>query len=388
MKGPTTTFRSAAAALLAAALAPAAAPAQRAPAHDYRVLVAAEARDEISRVRFGPGGTTVERTFAIGVNLVEPDGPHGVAVAPDGRHYYVTTGHGTPFGYLWKYDAADDRLVGRVMLGDFPASLQVSPDGAWVYVVNFSLYGEMVPSSVSVVDAAEMVEVARIDTCVMPHGSRFSADGARHYSACMMDDLLVEIDTRTLEVSRHFLLTAGAERGMQGAPGGGHDAHGGHGGHGMEAPAAESTRCSPTWAQPSPDGTRVWVACNATSELVEVDAGRWTVVRRIPAGEGVYNLAVTRDGRRLVATNKRGRSVSVFDTGSGRELARIATTRPVVHGVALSSDDRYAFVSVEGVGSEPGTVEVIDLAALRQVGSADVGQMAGGIDFLAMEPRP
>jgi DNA-binding beta-propeller fold protein YncE len=183
-------------------------------------------------------------------------------------------------------------------------------------------------------------------------------------------------------------VAAGAERGMQGAPGGGHDAHGGHGGHGMEAPAAESTRCSPTWAQPSPDGTRVWVACNATSELVEVDAGRWTVVRRIPAGEGVYNLAVTRDGRRLVATNKRGRSVSVFDTGSGRELARIATTRPVVHGVALSSDDRYAFVSVEGVGSEPGTVEVIDLAALRQVGSADVGQMAGGIDFLAMEPRP
>lgn len=362
------------AALLAAALL--AAPALGAqPSADYVVLVAAEGRDEISRVRFGAGGATVERTFGIGINPVEPDGPHGIAVAPDGRHYYVTTGHGTPFGYLWKYAAADDRLVGRVMLGDFPATLQVSPDGAWVYVVNFALYAEMGPSSVSVVDAAEMVEVARIRTCAMPHGSRFAPGGAKHYSACMMDDLLVEIDTRTLAVSRHFRLTPGAERGMAGAPAAEH-VH----------PAAEGA-CSPTWAEPSADGRRVWVACNASSELVEIDVEEWSLVRRLPAGEGVYNLAATRDGRRLVATNKRGQSVSVFETSSGRELARIATRRPVVHGVVVSPDGRYAFVSVEGIGAEPGTVEVIDLRTLRSVATAEVGQMAGGIDLLAVEPR-
>ena len=362
------------AALLAAALL--AAPGLAAqPAADYVVLVAAEARDEIARVRFGPGGTKVERTFSIGINPVEPDGPHGIAVAPDGRYYYVTTGHGTPFGSLWKYAAEDDRLVGRVMLGDFPATLQVSPDGAWVYVVNFALYAEMGPSSVSVVDAEEMVEVARVRTCAMPHGSRFAPGGAKHYSACMMDDLLVEIDTRTLEISRHFRLTRGAERGMPGAPAAGH-AH----------PVAEDA-CSPTWAQPSADGRRIWVACSASSELVEIDVAAWTLVRRIPAGEGVYNLAVTGDGRRLVATNKRGQSVSVFDAASGRELARIATRRPVVHGVVVSPDDRYAFVSVEGIGAEPGTVEMIDLRTLRPVVTAEVGQMAGGIDVLAVEPR-
>lgn len=368
-------------ALAAALAAPAAA--QAGPGRNYVVVVAAEARDEIARVRFGPGGTEVERTLAVGMNLVEPDGPHGVAVAPDGRHYYVTTGHGTPYGYLWKHRASDDRVVGRVMLGEFPATAQVSPDGAWVYVANFALYGEMRPSSVSVVDAEAMVEVARLETCTMPHGSRFDPRGTRHYSACMMDDLLVEIDTETLEVARHFRVTPGAERGMRGAPG-----DGGHAGHGMQAAPAAATACSPTWAQPSADGRRVWVACNRTSELVEIDVERWEMVRRIPAGEGVYNLAVTGDGRRLVATNKRGRSVSVFDTRSGRELARIATGRPVVHGVVVSPDDRYAFVSVEGIGSEPGTVEVIDLRTLRIVGSAEVGQMAGGIDFLAMEPAP
>jgi DNA-binding beta-propeller fold protein YncE len=120
----------------------------------------------------------LENTAPIGMFPVTMEGPHGIQVSPRGDHFYVTTGHGTPFGYLWKYAAADDRLVGRVMLGDFPATAQVSPDGAWVYVVNFNLYGEMVPSSVSVVDAEAMVEVARLTTCVMPHGSRFNA--ARH----------------------------------------------------------------------------------------------------------------------------------------------------------------------------------------------------------------
>ena len=148
----------------------------------------------------------------------------------------------------------------------------------------------------------------------------------------------------------------------------------------MDAPKPGNVTCSPTWAQPTPDGRRVFVACNKTGDIAEIDVDRWTLTRRIPAGDGVYNLAVTHDGKRLVATNKRGQSVSVFDAASGKELKRLPTRRKVVHGVAITADDRYAFVSVEGVGSEPGTVEVIDLRALATVGTVDVGPMAGGID--------
>jgi DNA-binding beta-propeller fold protein YncE len=144
--------------------------------------------------------------------------------------------------------------------------------------------------------------------------------------------------------------------------------------------------CSPTWVQPSPDGTRIYVACNKSSDIVEIDAGSWQMTRRIPAGDGVYNLAATHDGKRLVATNKRGNSTSIIDIAAGTELARIPTTRRVVHGVAVSSDDRYAFISQEGVGSEPGTVDVIDLRALKKVASIDVGQQAGGIDFWKVAP--
>jgi DNA-binding beta-propeller fold protein YncE len=367
------------------------------PERDYTVLVASEAVDLITRITFGPGaGPTMAKvveTTKVGINPMDPDGPHGLGLAPNGQFYYVSTAHGVPYGYLWKIDAKTNDVLGNVELGNFPATLQVTPDGGFVYVVNFNLHGEMVPSSVSVVSTDPFIEVARIETCTMPHGSRLNAAGTKHYSACMMDDMLVEIDTRELAVSRHFVLKKRQERGVAGAPraGTGNREPGtDHGGHGMEPPKPGDVSCSPTWAQPSADGRSVFVACNKANDIVEIDAASWTMKRRIPAGDGVYNLAVTHDGKLLVGTNKRGKSISVIDIASGRELARIPTQRRVVHGVAISGDDRYAFISVEGVGSEPGTVEMIDLRTLVRVASADVGQMAGGIDVVgpALQARP
>ncbi len=360
-----------------------------APERDYLVLVASESVDRVALVRFGPTGARVERERYVGWSPMEVAGPHGVAVSPDRAFYYVTTAHGTPFGRLTKFSMVTDNAEGSVMLGHFPATAQVSPDGSLIFVVNFNLHGEMEPSDVSVVSAAEMIEIARIRTCTMPHGSRMNGDGTRHYSACMMDEELVEIDASTLTVSRHFFLTKGKEMGMSGSPPTrGANALAGHdmGGHGMEPPKPGDASCSPTWAQPSRDGARVWVACNKSSEIVEIDAKSWTLARRIPAGPGVYNLALTNDGARLIATNKRDASISVFDIRSGKELARIPTTRKVVHGIAVSDDDRYAFISVEGMGSEPGTVDVIDLRSLTKVASVEVGQQAGGIDFVRSEP--
>ena len=54
----------------------------------------------------------------------------------------------------------------------------------------------------------------------------------------------------------------------------------------------------------------------------------------------------------------------------------------------ISPDSRYAFVTLEGVGAEPGTVDVVDLGALSRVASVDVGQQAGGIDFWKTEAPP
>lgn len=370
---------------LAAALlgvAPGAAAAQEGRVDQHYVYVAAESDDEVSLVRFDGERAEVVRTTTVGLYPLETDGPHGVAVAPDGGHWFVSLAHGLPFGHLHKYTTGDDRRVGEVELGLFPASMQVARSGL-VFVVNFNLHGDPVPSSVSVVEAEAMAELARIPTCAMPHGSRLTADGLRHYSTCMMDDQLVEIDTRALEVRRRLFLLPGRERaldpGVTEALGGTHAAA--HGSPG-------ETRCGPTWAHPEPEGAFVYVACNRNREVLEVDAAAWTVRRRFATGAGPYNLDVTPDGRLLVVTYKGAQAVGVWDLESGEELAAIPTLRRLPHGIALTPDSRYAFISVEGVGGEPGTVEVIDLLELRRQAAVEVGKQAGGIAVWKSVPTP
>lgn len=358
--------------------------AQTKPDKDYFVYVLSEAADKIALVRFGPEGISVDHQIDTGDMPVDIDGPHGIVVSPDRQFYFVSIAHGRPYGTVWKYSTKNDTVLGKVTLGYFPATMDVTPDGNFLFVVNFNLHGDMVPSSVSVVSTQTMIEVARIPTCTMPHGSRLNAQGTKQYSACMMDDMLVEIDTRTLKAARHFIVTKGREKGLDGPPKKevtSTSMHSMHGGHGSEAPKPGDVSCSPTWAEPSIDGASIFVACNASSEIVEVNANTWQLVRRISARPGVYNLDITHDGQRLIATNKRDQSVSIYDLKSGRELARIPTKRKVLHGVVVTPDDRYAFITVEGVGSEPGTVEVIDLAALKTVATLDVAAGAAGIDF-------
>ena len=374
------------------ALYPSSTQSQTKPDKDYLVYVLSEGADKIALIRFGPAGARVDRQVDTGDMPVDIDGPHGIVLSPDRQFYYVTLAHGRPFGSVWKYSTKDDTRLGKATLGLFPATLDISPDGDFLFVVNFNLHGDMTPSTVSVVSTQTMTEVARIQTCTMPHGSRLNPQGTKQYSACMMDDMLVEIDTRTLKATRHFIVTTNQEKGLTGPPQprttqSRHSMHA-NAGHGSEPPKPGDKSCSPTWAEPSSDGSSIYVACNGSSEIVEVNANTWMLVRRIPARPGVYNLDVTHDGSRLIATNKRDQSVSIYDLKTGKELVRLPTKRKVLHGVVVSPDDRYAFVTVEGVGSEPGTVEVIDLVVMKTVATVDVAQGAAGIDFYKMAETP
>ncbi|MDH3735097.1 MAG: YncE family protein [Gemmatimonadota bacterium] len=361
--------------LLAAPAATSAQDAGASGARSYYVYVAAESEDRVDIVRFRGGSATLVDSISVGRFPTEIDGPHGLAVDPSGERWYLTLAHGNPFGSVVGYSTETNRPEGSVTLGMFPATMQVTPAGL-LFAVNFNLHGDHVPSSVSVVDVQSMIEIAQVETCTMPHGSRLTRDGARHYSACMMDDMLVEIDALRLEVSRRMYLGPENERDWpaddSSSPKSAHE--------GMDMPV-----CSPTWAQPSIDGSRIYVACNKNAEVLEIDSKEWRVTRRFETGPGPYNLDVTPDGRRLVVTYKGGQATGVWDLETGREHARIANSRRLPHGIAVTPDSRFAFITVEGVGGEPGTVDVIDLERGELVSSADVGKQAGGVAFWKVE---
>lgn len=342
------------------------------PSATYWAYVANESSDLVSRVRFGPDGLVEEKTIPVGVMPADLDGAHGLTVGPDG-HWYVSLAHGTPYGSVWKFSAGADEHRGAAQAGLFPASMAVTPDGAMLFVVNFNLHGNHVPSSVSVIFTPTMQEVTQIETCVMPHGGRVNRAGTRHYSACMMSDQLVEIATERLAVRRRLLLTPGHEHVLEphAADAKSHMAHG--------------EVCSPTWVTVSPDDEYLYVPCNKRGEVLEIDAESLEITRRLQTGAGPYNADVSPDGRYLVVTLKASQGVAVFERTSGAEV-RLRTSQPITHGVAITPDSRYALITNEAIGATRGTVDVIDLAAKRIVASGPVQFQPGGIGFWRLEP--
>jgi hypothetical protein len=230
----------------------------------------------------------------------------------------------------------------------------------------------MSPSSVSIVDPDEMVEVGRTTTGPMPHGSRLSPDGLRHYSCSMMSGELFELDAVGFEVLRVLALSEKGSHGPEGS-----------GSHGemMQDPS------KPTWVQPHPTLPLAYVCLNGADQIAEVDLERWEVSRRFSTGAGPYNLAITPDGHGLVATYKTEGTVGFWNLKTGEEFARIPSSRAVTHGVVLSANGRHAFVSSEGIGAESGALDVFDMNSAALIDTVELGLQAGGICFWKSEAR-
>jgi len=326
-------------------------------AQNYYTYVASESADEVAVVRFNADDNvaTVEETVRVGYIAPETEGAHGMTVAPDGDHWFVSIAHGKPYGRVAKYETGTNTKVDTAHVGMFPATMEISDATGLLYVVNFNLHGEMEPSTVSVVDPEAMTEVDKIETGIMPHGSRFAPDGRTHYSVGMMDGTLYEIDAVTGTVTRSLKTGEGTPK--------------------------------PTWADPHPSDPFVYVPHNGGDEVVEVHRDKWEVTRHFETGEGTkpYNLEVSPDGSTLVVSYKGTGETGIWNLETGKREARLSNTRPVTHGVVVSPDSRYAFVSAEGIGGEPGAVDVFDLRSNERVASVEVGQQAGGITFWKTE---
>lgn len=351
--------------------APAPEPAASAATFEYLIGVSSESGDIVSWIRPGNDTLTVERVVPIGIMPADIDGPHNVAMAPDQGSYYVSVAHGTPHGTLWRIDASSDTLLGRATLEFYPTTISLSPDGELAFVANSDFFGDRPRKNpVSVVYTPSMEKIADVTACDMPHGVRVNHAGTKVYITCMHSDELLEMDVSTFEITRRA--RTGTAMPME-------DDHAAHATDTATASAAGGDACAPTFVSVSPDDRTLYVACNTGNTLQAWDAGTLDLEREVAVGKGAYNVEVSPDGEHILVTNKKDRSVSLVDAESFEEIARIPTTKPVVHGVAWAPDGRYAYISQESVGADPGAVDMIDIAARRVVATVPLPAQPTGI---------
>src|SRR5918997_1091652 len=186
--------------LLALAIRPAAAQ----TTSDYRVAVVSESGDVATWLRpSGSGGLVVDRVVPLGIMPSDIDGPHNITVAPDGKSYYVTIAHGTPFGSLWKLAAGTDSVLGRTQVELFPTTVSLTPDGQYAFVANSDFHGDHPRTNVvSVVHTPTMTKITDVPACDMPHGVKVNHAGTRAYISCMHSDESLQLEVATPGISR------------------------------------------------------------------------------------------------------------------------------------------------------------------------------------------
>lgn len=285
----------------------------------------------------------------------ETDEPHGLAVAPDGRHWYATLSHGEPT--LWKFESDGDRLVGRLRLGvPGAARIGITPDGSRAFIPDYWRTGRGAPSRVSVVSLHDLVEEATPTICPAPHDAVVHPEGRLVGITCSLSDEVVILDGVTLDVVSRFPVDS------------------------QPGPAGEP-RFKPlnlVWIR---DGDALLVTLASAHEVRAFghDGG---MEGSVAVGEMPTQVALTPSGAAALVVNRMGGSLSVVDVLALTERARIPLPdAPHPHGVALRPDGRVAFVSFEGTVEGAGGALAVDLETGDILWRTEAGAYTLGVAY-------
>jgi DNA-binding beta-propeller fold protein YncE len=358
------------ASMASAGCAPKVRPARTTAAESYVAFIANEASDIVSRVVFDPATSVLSsHEIAIG-DRGRIAGAHGIAAAPDGTAWYVVLAHGANGGRVAKYAHPADTLVARVQIGAFPEDIAITPDGQYLYVANHDLHGAPDNiSSVSIIFAPTMTEVARPNTCARPRGSALNQTASAHYSVCTGSDQVVEIDTRSFRVTHRYSLAPGREGLID-----------------TERRGSRRVREQPCAPDAVTNGSAarnlLFIHCSATHEIEVMDVATWQPVRRFDVPSSASGIAANSDASLLLVALREDSTVLVVDASAGTTRARLHTTRSAPHGISLSDDGRFAFVTTEGSGAARGALDVFDMRTYRHVASTMLAYGPGSIDVI------
>jgi YVTN family beta-propeller protein len=266
--------------------------------------------------------------------------PHGAAVAPDGTRFYFTNEADHTLDMV---DGRTHKVTKQVPLSGRPNNLSISRDGRRLYIAIRSL-----PGAVDVVDTATGTRAKSILTKGGVHNTFVTPDG-RHVVAGSIDGMnYTVIDVQTEEP----LWTQTFDRGVrpmafeQGPDGSTSRAFVQLSDfHGFavvdfaqrkeiqrialpEVPQAErhtqGLQGSPSHGIAiAPDGRSMWVCSKVNSYVYAYSLPDLKLLGGVHVGDHPDWLTITPDSKSVYVANAGSNSVSVLDTASRKEIARV-----------------------------------------------------------------
>jgi YVTN family beta-propeller protein len=271
--------------------------------------------------------------------------PHGVTSAPDGTRFYFTNESRETVDVV---DSATLAIIARVPLSGRPNNIAVSKDGKRVYAGI-----AQAPGAVDVIDTVSLTRAKSIPVKGAIHNVYVTPDGKHVVSGSIPGRMITVIDQATETIAWELQMSAGIR---------------------------------PMDFERAPDGStsRIFVQLSDYHGIAVVDFKERKEVARFETppitgetkhteglqGAPMHGFAVTPDGKLLLATSK------VYSTMYAYSLPDL---KPVGHvhvgghpeWITLTPDGRRAYVAAAGDNA----VTVVDTATLKEVARIPVGQV-------------
>lgn len=313
------------------------------------VYTANERDSSISQVRLSTG---VVKTLALNI------APHNLQVSADDRWLLVVgmpahaqhqgsamSGMNMSVGELQVFStAALDKPAFSLPAGEHPAHVVTDLNGQRAFV------SDSAANLVRVFDLEQRKQIGTVKTGIFPHGLRLSPEGKTLYVANMRGASVSVIDTATLKETAQIAVGK-----------------------------------APVQVGFAPDGRQAYVSLSGQNKLGVIDTQSQRLIGKVAVGRTPVQMYATVDGRQVYVANQGSSTepddrVSVVDPQTLKVIATL-TTGKGAHGVAISRDGAYVFVS----NLEAGTFSVIDSASRSVVASHTVGAGPNGISYQGSE---
>jgi YVTN family beta-propeller protein len=241
-------------------------------------------------------------------------GPHGMAITPDGRTVYVAGDGSSAVSVI---DTATDKVVKTVEVGKSPNGLTLTPDGKQLLV---TVYGE---DRIVFLDAATQAAVGTV-AVPKPHTVSISPDGKLGYVTSQEPGrfALVVVDLARRTVLRTLPL--------------------------------EKT---PRDAEFGFDGKAFYFTEAGVSAIEVLDPATDKIVAEIPTGVSPHFVNLFRGAPLGLSVVQGPGEVMLFDPTTNKPVRSIAVGKQP-HWLTLSGDGKTAYVTNEGSN----TLSVVDIA--------------------------
>lgn len=236
-------------------------------------------------------------------------GFYGIGLSPDGKalvglsSYVDMSGKGS-LQAIVKLDADTGKQLGIATVATNPYDLAVAPDGKHAFLVTWR--GGKV-QRVDLAGPATPTEADTADLGFNGQGIVISPDGKRVYASSVEADKVAEIDPLTMQVLREIPV---------GFPL-------------LDQPLMAARGRDPGLMAISPDGSRLYVVCAMSNEVVVIDTKTGTVIGSVPVGWYPSGVAVSPDGKTLFVVNAKGTGIPPWK-GTGTVEASYVGTMSVI----------------------------------------------------------